>query len=248
MEGKLSTSTILKFCNVSKSFKSHEVLKNITFEINKSEIVSLVGNNGAGKTTLIKIMSGVYNQDEGIIYVKGNKVSKLTPEVAINMGIATVYQDLSLVDSLDVVSNIFLGREPIKNLFCIDRQRMAEESRRLINKLNLDIPSLDIEVSKLSGGQRQGIAIARAINQGGQILILDEPTAAMGVKESKKVFDLIRLLREQGYTIIIICHNIQDVLEISDRVIVLRNGKIVTDIKANDTEEEDVVQYITGTI
>lgn len=248
IEEKLNISPILKLCNISKSFKNIEVLKDISFEVNKSEIVSLVGSNGAGKTTLIKIISGIYSQDGGVIHVKGNKTNKLTAEVAINSGIATVYQDLSLVDSLDVVSNIFLGKELLKNKFFIDKQMMIDESEKLINKLNLDIPSLDMEVGKLSGGQRQGIAIARAINQGGEILILDEPTAAMGVKESEKVFELIRLLRDQGYTVIIICHNMKHVFELSDRIIVLRNGRVVNDVNASETEEKQVVKYITGTV
>lgn len=242
------SEVILDICNISKAFGNNKVLDDINFQIKKSEIVSLLGGNGAGKSTLIKIISGVYSQDKGYFYIKKDKVSSLTPRTALEYGITTVYQDLSLVNTLDVASNIFLGREPLDNKVFLNRQKMKKESRKLIERLNIDLPDLDIEVGKLSGGQRQGIAIARAINQGGEILILDEPTAAMGVKESKQVFDLIKLLGEQGYAIIIISHNVQKALEISDRLVILRNGKIVADARSNSLEEKEVIHYITGVI
>lgn len=240
--------SILEGINISKAFGSVEVLKDVSFNLKKGEIVALVGNNGAGKSTLIKIISGVYTQDKGYFNIKGKKVDKLTPEQAIKFGITTVYQDLSLVDTLDVSSNIFLGKEPIRNGFFIDKNKMDKEAINLINKLNIDIPSIDTEVSVLSGGQRQGVAIARAINQGGEILILDEPTAAMGIKESKEVFKLIKNLKEKGYTIIIISHNIQEVFQIADRIIVLRNGKIAGDFMTTNTSEKEIVNCITGTL
>lgn len=237
---------ILEGINISKAFGSVEVLKNVSFNLSKGEIVALVGNNGAGKSTLIKIMSGVYAQDQGYFNIKGRKVDKLTPEQAIKFGITTVYQDLSLVDTLDISSNIFLGKEPTKNGFFIDKNKMNKKADNLINKLNIDIPSIDTEVSVLSGGQRQGVAIARAINQGGEILILDEPTAAMGVKESKEVFKLIRNLKEKGYAIVIISHNIQQVFQISDRIIVMRNGQITGSFMTTNTSEKEIVNCIIG--
>ncbi len=240
--------SILEGINISKAFGNVEVLKDVNFNLKKGEVVALVGNNGAGKSTLIKIMSGVYTQDQGYFNIKGKKVNKLTPEQAITFGITTVYQDLSLVDTLDVSSNIFLGKEPIMRGFFIDKNKMDKEADNLINKLNIDIPSIDTEVSVLSGGQRQGVAIARAINQGGEILILDEPTAAMGVKESKEVFKLIRNLKEKGYTIVIISHNIQQVFQISDRIIVIRNGQVAGSFMTTNTSEKEIVNCITGTL
>lgn len=246
MEKIQGSEAIIRVCNISKSFGNNKVLEDINFQIRRSQIVSLLGGNGAGKSTLIKILSGVHSQDKGYFYIKDRKISSLTPKTALKNGITTVYQDLSLVNTLDVASNIFLGRESLAKGFFLDRQKMKKESRRLIEQLNIDLSDLNMEVGKLSGGQRQGVAIARAINQGGEILILDEPTAAMGVKESKQVFDLINLLSRQGYTIIIISHNVQKALEISDRLVILRNGRIVADVDSNSLEEKEVVHYITG--
>lgn len=237
---------ILEAFYISKSFGNIKVLKDVSFKINKSEIVALVGNNGAGKSTLIKIMSGVYTQDKGYFSIKGEKVEKLTPDKAINLGITTVYQDLALVDTLDVSSNIYLGREPLKNYFFVNKTKMDKDAKKLISKLNIDIPYINTKVGVLSGGQRQGIAIARAISQGGEILILDEPTAAMGVKETEKIFKLINSLSNNGYTIVIISHNISQVFEIADRIIVLRNGQTVGNFLTTDTTEREIINCITG--
>lgn len=245
-KSKTLENIAIKICNLSKNFKHVNALKNINLDINKGEIIALVGGNGAGKSTLIKLLSGVYLQDEGYFYIDGKKIINLTPELSIELGITTVYQDLSLVDTLNIPSNIFLGNEPIKNKVFLDKKRMFLESEKLIKKLNLNIPSLDVDVSMLSGGQRQGIAMARAINQGGRVLILDEPTAAMGVKESSEVFNLIKTLSNEGYTIILICHNIQQVFNVSHHIVAMYHGEIIANLKTSDTNEKEVINYING--
>lgn len=237
---------VIKICNISKSFGHVQAIKDVCIKLFEGDIAAIVGDNGAGKSTLIKLLSGVYNQDEGYFVIFNNEVHKLTPELAISYGITTVYQDLGLVNTLDVCSNIYLGKEIVRNKFFIDRKKMLEGAEMLIKRLNINIPSIKVEASVLSGGQRQGVAIARSINQGGRVLILDEPTAAMGVKESKMVFNLIRSLSEKGYTIILICHNLQQVFDISNRIIVLCHGKITADINTADTSEGEVVKYMAG--
>ncbi len=239
-------SPVIKICNISKSFGNVQAIKDVCINLFEGDIAAIVGDNGAGKSTLIKLLSGVYNQDEGHFIIFDDEVHKLTPELAISSGITTVYQDLGLVDTLDVCSNIYLGKEIVKNKFFIDRSKMLEGAESLIKRLNINIPSIKVETSVLSGGQRQGIAIARSINQGGRILILDEPTAAMGIKESKMVFSLIRSLSEKGYTVILICHNLQQVFDISNRIIVLCHGKVIADVNTADTSEDEIVKYMTG--
>lgn len=237
---------ILRVEQLHKSFGHVLALRGIDLSIFSGQIMALVGDNGAGKSTLIKIISGVYSPDQGYITIAGKNYPHLTPSQALALGIATVYQDLALVDCLDVPSNIFLGREPSRANFFVDKKKMYVETDELLRKLEIDVPSLDIEVGNLSGGQRQATAVARAISRGGKIFIFDEPTAAMGVKESEQVMELIRGLKNHGYAVIIISHNLHQVFNLADRVCIMRQGELVGDFKVEESTPDEVVKLITG--
>ncbi|MCF6463916.1 ATP-binding cassette domain-containing protein [Clostridium sp. Cult1] len=239
------SSLFLKVNNITKNFGNIEALKGVSLESYLGEILAIVGDNGAGKSTLIKIISGVLTQDSGEIWINGEKQQQLNPRISLNKGISTVYQDLSLVDTRDVAYNIFLGREPMKGLF-IDRKKMYKESKQLIQNLEVQVPNIKVPVANLSGGQRQGVAVARAIHQGGKLLIFDEPTAAMGLVESTRVLKLIKRLAKDGYGVIIISHNLQQVFQIADKICVMRQGKIVDMVKTDEINMNDIVSMITG--
>ncbi len=238
-------SPFLKVENITKNFGNIEALKGVSLESHLGEVLAIVGDNGAGKSTLIKIISGVFTQDHGEIWINGEKQENLNPKVCLSKGISTVYQDLALVNTRDAAYNIFLGREPMKGLF-IDKKRMYTESKQLIQGLEVHIPSVKVPVGNLSGGQRQGVAVARAIHQGGKLLIFDEPTAAMGLVESSRVLKLIKRLAEDGYGIIIISHNLQQVFQIAHKVCVMRQGRIVDIVKTDELNMNDIVSMITG--
>ncbi|NLB89504.1 MAG: sugar ABC transporter ATP-binding protein [Syntrophomonadaceae bacterium] len=210
------------------------------------EVMALVGDNGAGKSTLIKILSGAIKPSSGEIEIEGHVYSSLTPAQAISLGISTVYQDLALVDTRDVAANLFLGRELVKFGFWFDKKRMIKKSQELLKSLNVNIVDPHRIVSQLSGGQRQGIAVARAVNQGGKVIIFDEPTAAMGVKESEQILNLIKDLGEKGYAVIVVSHNLHHVFEISDRVCVMKQGQLVADLVTAQSNPNEIVNYITG--
>jgi len=231
---------IISMRNVSKRFGSVVALDNLNLDIYESQILAVVGNNGAGKSTLVKALSGAHAIDSGEIIINGHRFNGLTPALADKEGIVTVYQDLSLVDTRDLVSNIFLGREYVLWGFWIERRRMKIDACRVLKQLNIDIPNVEIPVGELSGGQRQSIAIAKAISQGGKILILDEPTAALGVRESKAVLDLVRNLKSQQYTIIIVSHNLKHVVSVADRLCFIHHGRAVEDVDSNLTSEEEI--------
>lgn len=237
---------ILRVEQLHKSFGHVQALRGIDLSIFGGQIIALVGDNGAGKSTLIKIISGVYSPDQGDITIAGKSYSHLNPSQALELGIATVYQDLALVDCLDVPSNIFLGREPSRAKFFVDKKKMYVETAELLKKLEIDVPSMDVEVGNLSGGQRQATAVARAISRGGKIFIFDEPTAAMGVKESEQVMELIRGLKNRGYAVIIISHNLHQVFNLADRICIMRQGELVGDFKVEDSTPDEVVKLITG--
>jgi ABC-type sugar transport system ATPase subunit len=236
----------IRLRNIKKTFGHVVALDGVDLDVCPGEVTALVGDNGAGKSTLIKIISGVLYPDEGEISLNGKTYRHLTPPVAIELGISTVYQDLALVDCRDVASNIFLGREPLKARFFVDKKRMNRESEELLRKLKVSIPSVTTPVEFLSGGQRQGIAVARSINQQGKMIIFDEPTAAMGVGESARVLKLIRSLGDEGFAVLIISHNLHHVFSISDRICVLRNGRLVKDFRTENTNPDQVVGFITG--
>jgi ABC-type sugar transport system ATPase subunit len=220
-------------------------------EVNVGEVVGLLGDNGAGKSTLIKMVSGVYQPDDGEMFFNGQKVEFNTPRDARDMGIETIYQDLALAENLNVGSNIFLGREILRSYLgglikTVNHEKMREESVKALDRLNIRLPSLTQQVLNLSGGQRQAVAIARSIYWNAKLMIMDEPTAALGVSEQRKVLRLVKTLCDQGVPVILISHNMQDVFAVSTRIIVMRRGKIVGERITNDTTPDEIVGLMVG--
>ncbi|MGI6120082.1 MAG: ATP-binding cassette domain-containing protein [Desulfosporosinus sp.] len=241
-----SDNPVVRISHLSKSFGNITALLDVSLDIYSGEILAIVGDNGAGKSTLIKALAGVVKADSGYIQVAGQSYQSLSPNKAIRLGISTVYQDLALVDCRDVVSNIYLGREIVKAGFLINRGKMAKEARRVLDSLQVSIPSLKTPVGLLSGGQRQGVAVARAIIQGGNIIIFDEPTAAMGVQESAKVLRLMQELARKGMAVLVISHNLHHVFEISDRICVLRQGQVAAVCNTKEYQPHQIVELIMG--
>ena len=239
------TEPLLALRRVSKFFGALRALHQVDFSIYPSEIQALVGDNGAGKSTLVKTISGAHRADEGEFFFKGAPVSIASPDDSFALGIATVYQDLALVGTRDVAHNLFIGREPTKWAM-VDRRRMVTEARQVIGLLNVDIPSVDALVANLSGGQRQAVAIGRAVHEGRSILVLDEPTAALGVRESHQMMTLIEKLRDQGKAILIVSHNLLHVFRIADCITVLRGGRVVGTRRKAETSVDEIVKMITG--
>jgi ABC-type sugar transport system ATPase subunit len=243
--------SMLQCKNLTKHFGGLVAVDDVSIEIFPGEVVGLVGDNGAGKSTLIKMISGVYQPNDGEIYFDGKQVTFAGPREARDMGIETIYQDLALAENLDVGSNIFLGRE-IKSRYLgglfstINRGKMREESTGVLKRLDIHIPSLSQQIRNLSGGQRQGVAIARAIYWNAKMVIMDEPTAALGVTEQHKVLRLVRTLAEQGVPVLIISHNMQDVFAVADRIVVMRRGKKVGELIAKDSTPDEVVSLMVG--
>ncbi len=237
---------ILLMRGIGKSFGAVRALNNVDFEVYPGEVVGLVGDNGAGKSTLIKTIAGVSPADEGEILVEGKPVKITSPQVATNLGIETVYQDLALCDNLDVVSNLFLGREERTSFSTLKEIDMERRSLEVLRTLDVKLPSVRAIVSTLSGGQRQSIAVAKTILRNAKVILLDEPTAALGVAQTRQVLNLIRRLREQGLAVVVISHNLADVFEVVDRVIVLRLGRRVGTFDVRTTTPEQVVASITG--
>ena len=237
---------VLRLSKVSKYFGFVRALDDVDLELRQGEVLALVGDNGAGKSTLIKIAAGALQADEGDMEVNGEEVRFTGPKGAILAGVATVHQRLALVDSLDVTSNLYLGREPTRAAL-VDKSRMYTEAQGLLDSLRIRIPSLRVPIGDLSGGQRQVVAIARAVSLGGRILILDEPTAAIGVEQQARVLDLINELRAQGTSVILISHNLRQVYAVADRILVLRNGRNAGTFDPRDTDPDRVVGAITGT-
>ena len=231
---------------IGKSFGAVRALSGVDFDVYGSEVVGLVGDNGAGKSTLVKVIAGVGPADEGEIFVNGQKVSISTPQAANRLGIETVYQDLALCDNLDVVANLFLGREARTSLRTLNEIEMEEQTLNILKTLEVKIPSTRSLVAALSGGQRQSIAVAKSILRQAQVVLLDEPTAALGVAQTRQVLNLIKRLREQGLGVVVISHNLADVFEVVDRVVVLRLGRKVATFEIKSTTPEQVVAAITG--
>jgi D-xylose transport system ATP-binding protein len=241
MEGK---TPVLALEGVSKSFGPVQALSDVTLRVNPGEVVALVGDNGAGKSTLVKTIAGIHPADEGRILFEGDEVRIGGPTDAVHLGIATVYQDLALCDNLDVVENLFLGRE--KGLFALDETSMEKQAGELLSRLAVTIVNLRSEVGTLSGGQRQQVAIARSLLGDPKVVLLDEPTAALGVRQTALVLDLIKRLKEEGHAVVVISHNLADVFAVADRIYVLRLGRESGDFVASETSEEEVVGAITG--
>ena len=239
------TPPLLEARGISKSFLHVQALDDVDFRVVPGEVVALVGDNGAGKSTLMKTLCGAYQPDAGSIVFDGRPVAMRTPRDAIALGIAVVYQDLALVDHRDVASNVFLGREPTRGA-AVDKPRMVREAREVLNNLKVTIPSVQTLVGLLSGGQRQAVAIARAVHQGGRLIFMDEPTAALGVREQAKVLRLIEDLRSRGTAVVVVSHNLQHVFSIADRIVVLRGGRNAGERIKAETTPEDIVRLIVG--
>ncbi len=244
----VSEQPFLEVRGIKKKYGNVEALKGIDLKVYAGEVLAIVGDNGAGKSTIIKILSGAITPDSGVIIIAGKKYHKLKPKTALAAGVSTVYQDLALVNTLDVSDNIFLGREHLKYRFYLDKKKMHHEAQELLEQLRIQIPFFHTEVGYLSGGQRQSVAVARAVHQGGRLLIFDEPTSAMGIKETVAVLKLIRRLAEQGFGVIVVSHNMEQVFNISDRICIMRQGEIVDYVKTNQVNPQDVVAMITGAI
>ena len=241
----LQEQPLLVARDIRKAFGHVQALSDASIEVRAGEIVALVGDNGAGKSTLIKVLSGAHRPDSGEIVVRGQGASIHNPNDAFDLGIATVYQDLALLPSRDVVANLFVGRELTKNGL-LDRRKMTEEANRVVRQLRTNLPSVTTPVRFLSGGQRQAVAIARVVHFGAEILLLDEPTAALGVKEAHEMLTLIENLKEQGKGIIVVSHNLAHVFRICDRITVLRHGETVATLIKSETDSTEVVRLITG--
>ncbi len=243
---------VLKIEGVSKSFGSVKALDNVNLEIYEKEIVGLVGDNGAGKSTLIKIISGNFPPDRGNVYIGDHKVNFKSPVEARKMGIETVYQDLSLCENLDSAANLFIGREICNNylgLNLLQKKKMEEKTREVLKRIDINIPSVKERVEFLSGGQRQAISLGRFVAWGQKLVLLDEPTAALSVKETRKVLNLfINVRHDVPFSMVLISHNLQQVFEVVDRIVVLRHGKVITIKEKALTDPDEIVSYITGAI
>jgi len=236
---------ILSLRDVSKRFGAVRALSGIDFDVHAGEVVAIVGDNGAGKSTLVKILSGVHPPDGGTITFYGSPTHLSSPTDARDLGIATVFQDLALCDSLDVVSNLWLGRELTRG-GSLDEVEMEQRSWSLLRELRARVQSVRVPVAALSGGQRQTVAIARSLIGDPSVVILDEPTAALGVSQTAEVLNLIERLRERGLGVILISHNIADVLAVADRIVVLRLGRNNGTFRVSDVTSEMIIAAITG--
>ena len=241
---------VLSVKRVSKKFGGLLAVDNVSVNIFPGEIVAIVGDNGAGKSTLIKMISGVTKPTHGKIYFNGKQIENLNPASIRDLGIETIYPDLSLADNLNTYFNIFMGREKMRKflgfLKILDENYMENKSREILSKLRIWIPSLKSRISLLSGGQRQSVAIARTIYWNVKLLIMDEPTAALGVEETKKVYLIAKKMREDGIPIIVITHNINEVYELADRFIVLKNGRLVGIKEKNNASVDGIITMIVS--
>ena len=247
----MSDDTPLLECRgISKAYGAVQALDKVDFEVRKGEVMALVGDNGAGKSTLIKGVAGIYPFDEGEVRVEGEAVTIHGPRDAAKLGIEIVYQDLALADNLDVVANMFLGREQVNGRFLLNEHIMEEKTRETLDTLSVTtLQSVRQAVAGLSGGQRQAVAVAKSVMWNSKLVILDEPTAALGVAQTRQVLDLVRRLAERGLGVVFISHNLHDVFEAADRITVLRLGRRVAQLVRSETTQQEVVHAITaGTV
>jgi ABC-type sugar transport system ATPase subunit len=236
---------VLELQGVKKAFGHVKAVRGVDLHVERGEILAVVGDNGAGKSTLVKMMSGIYRPDEGAIYVNGTSVSFNSPADARGAGVATVYQDLALVECLDVATNMFLGQLPKKRFF-VDRARMERESTEFLRSLNVGVKSVRTQIGMLSGGQRQIVAFARVLRLGAGIVVLDEPTAALGVRETAQAADMIRSLRERDRAVIVVSHDLEFVFAVADRIQVMRLGQVGGVRRVSETTRDEIVSLITG--
>jgi D-xylose transport system ATP-binding protein len=248
-----NNSPILEARGVSKRFGAVQALQDVDFEVFAGEVVGLVGDNGAGKSTLVKIISGVHQSDTGEFFFEGRPVTINHPRDSNDLGIETVYQDLALCDNLDVVANLFIGREltktslPIfKRLSWLNEASMEKRAIGLLEELHVTLPSVRNLIASMSGGQRQSVAVARSVMWDCKVVLLDEPTAALGVEQTRQVKKLITKLKERNLGVVVISHNLQEILDITDRIIVLRLGRRTATFNTNTTRPEQIVAAITG--
>ncbi len=223
-------ASLLELHDVSMSYGAVEALRDVSLAVAEGDVLGVCGDNGAGKTTMIRIVSGAIQPTRGKIHLDGRPVSFASPRDALGQGVATIYQDLALAPRLSVAENIFMGSEltrptPIPRLRLLDKSRMRRQAARYLEQLRISLPDMDAPVSGLSGGQRQAVAISRALRWQARIVVMDEPTAALGVKETRRVLDLIRSLRDQGVTVILISHNMDDIIAVTNRVVILKSGR-----------------------
>ncbi len=239
----------IEVTDIKKSFGSVEALRGVSLYAKPGEVTAIVGDNGAGKSTLIKCISGVYTADEGTIHINGELVHFTTPEESRSFGIETVYQTLGLIEDLTIWQNLFLNREKLKGVGpfkILNKSAMREESAAMLKNLDVYIPSIKSRVRGLSGGQRQAVAICRAAGWGSRVVIMDEPTAALGVRETAKVEDLIKRMKDQGLAILLISHNFDQVLRLADQIWVMRQGNVMAGMRAKETSGDELVALITG--
>ena len=239
--------TLLECRGVSKAFGAVQALYEVDFEVRRGEVMALVGDNGAGKSTLIKGIVGIHPFDGGQVSFEGNRVNIHGPRDAAHLGIEVVYQDLALADNLDVVANMFLGRERTRNLVSLDESSMEKASREALDSLSVTtLRSVRQRVAGLSGGQRQAVAVAKSVLWESKLVILDEPTAALGLAQTRQVLDLVRRLAEKDLGVVVISHNLHDIFEVADRITVLRLGQRVALFERAETTQQDVVHAITA--
>ena len=245
----MSETPILQLRGISKSFGSVQALTDVDFEVRSGEVMALVGDNGAGKSTLIKCVAGIHGVDSGEILFEGEPVHIHGPKDAARLGIEIVYQDLALCDNLDVVQNMYMGREERDWLWRLKEPAMEQRTAETLRSLSVTtIRSIRQPVASLSGGQRQSVAVAKAVQWNSKLVILDEPTAALGVAQTRQVLDLVKRLGEQGLSVVLISHNLHDVFEVADRITVLRLGRDVGVYEREQTTQQEVVQAITAGI
>jgi D-xylose transport system ATP-binding protein len=244
----VTDTPILELKGVSKSFGAVQALFEVDFHVSSGEVMALVGDNGAGKSTLIKCIAGIYSIDSGDVFFEGERVSLHGPKDSARLGIEVVYQDLALADNLDVVQNMFLGREeltgPLRSLNEILMEKRANDTLATLSVTT--IRSVRQTVAGLSGGQRQSVAVAKAVMWNSKVVILDEPTAALGVAQTRQVLDLVKRLGEQGLAVVLISHNLHDIFEVADNITVLRLGQNVGEYKRTDVTQTQVVEAITA--
>jgi simple sugar transport system ATP-binding protein len=233
--------------NISKNFGTVQALKNVDFDVGYQEVMGLVGDNGAGKSTLIKILTGVFPPDTGEIYFEGKKVEIRSPKEARDLGIETVYQDLALIPLMSISRNFFLGREPVVQVGpfrFMDKRKMDATVKKVLSEIGINVRSPEEPVAILSGGERQSVAIGRALHFGAKLLILDEPTSALSVRETHKVLDFILEAKERGLSIIFITHNIYHVYSVADRFTILEHGRKVATFKRTEVSAQDIIEII----
>ena len=243
---------LLEVKNITKRFGGLTAVDNVDMQIYPGEVMGILGDNGAGKSTLIKVISGVHHAEAGQIFFEGQKIKISNPMEALKIGIETIYQDLALAENMDVYSNIFLGREKLKKFLglidVLDHDYMLKESKKVLNRLEISIPSLKNKIMILSGGQRQAVAISRSIYWNAKLLIMDEPTAALGVAEREKVLNLVNTLSSHGVSVIIISHQIHDVFSVATRLLIMRRGKKIAERVTKKTSTDEVVGLIVGSL